>query len=147
LQMFKDAKENSPSKTIDIVIANAGVTGPDPIFYGDGTGKMLEERPRALTKRSGPETDEPQAPDLIIIDVNVVGTMYTTKQARHYFLKHELTEDRDRCLIILSSMGGYADVPGGAVYMASKFAGRALMRCIRRTTVVDRIRANALAPW
>jgi NAD(P)-dependent dehydrogenase (short-subunit alcohol dehydrogenase family) len=84
---------------------------------------------------------------LKILEVNLIGSIYTLKLARHYFLKHELTEDRDRCFITLCSLAVYADVPGGPVYMASKFGTLALMRCIRRTTVIDGIRANALAPW
>ncbi|KIW87176.1 uncharacterized protein Z519_12287 [Cladophialophora bantiana CBS 173.52] len=127
--MFRAAKEISPSKSIDVVIANAGITGPDPIFYG--------EEP----------DEEPKKPTLKVLDVNVNGAIYTLKLARYYFLRNEEGPGRDRCFIIMSSLAGYGDVPGGAVYMASKFAARALMRCVRRTTVVDGIRSNALAPW
>jgi hypothetical protein len=34
--MFKEAKANSPNKSIDIVIANAGIGGIDPIYKLDG---------------------------------------------------------------------------------------------------------------
>ena len=91
--------------------------------------------------------DQPSAPNLKILDVNVVGVAYTCKLARFYFLQHELTPDRDRCFIALSSAAGYADVPGRLVYMMSKFAVRGAMRCLRRGTVHDGIRACALAPW
>ncbi|OGM39646.1 hypothetical protein ABOM_011461 [Aspergillus bombycis] len=128
-RLFKAAKQNSPSKTVDIAIANAGISGTDPILKGEDTG------------------GEPSAPDLTILNVNVVGVAYTCKLARFYFLQHELTSGRDRCLIVLSSAAAYADVPGRLVYMMSKFAVRGAMRALRRGTVHDGIRACALAPW
>ncbi|KAF7527647.1 hypothetical protein PCG10_002611 [Penicillium crustosum] len=127
--MFRQAKANSPSKTVDVAIANAGITGADPIFYGEDIG------------------DEPQAPNLNILNVNVNGVINTCKLARYYFKQHELIPGRDRCFIVLSSAAGYGDVPGGPIYMMSKFAARALMRCLRRTTFLDGIRACALSPW
>lgn len=35
--MFQVAKENSPSKTVDVVIANAGISGTDPIYKDEGS--------------------------------------------------------------------------------------------------------------
>ena len=34
--VFKAAISNSPEKSCDIVVANAGITGPDPVFAFDG---------------------------------------------------------------------------------------------------------------
>lgn len=90
---------------------------------------------------------EPTAPNLKTLEVNVNGVLYTFKLARFHFLQHDLKPGRDRCFIVLSSAAGYFDVPGRLVYMASKFAARATMRCIRRSTATDGIRACALAPW
>jgi hypothetical protein len=36
VEMFKQAMANSPAKSCDIVVANAGVTGPDPLFSLEG---------------------------------------------------------------------------------------------------------------
>lgn len=36
VNMFKMAKVNSPAKSCDIVIANAGISGPDEIFASSG---------------------------------------------------------------------------------------------------------------
>jgi len=36
LRMFKRAINDSPSKTVDIVIANAGISGPDELFNIEG---------------------------------------------------------------------------------------------------------------
>ena len=93
------------------------------------------------------DTDEPIKPQLKIVNINLLGVMYTLKLARHYFMKHPLEAGRDRCLIVNSSLVGFLDVPGTPQYMASKWGCRALMRCIRRTTVVDGVRMNLTGPW
>lgn len=127
LNMFQTAMTASPSKTVDVVVANAGITGPDPIYFAE-------------------EGDEPQKPDFKILNVNQIGALYTFKLARFYFLRCPVGPGRDRCFVILSSLAGYVDNPGGVTYMASKFAVRAIMRCARRTTVMDGIRSCCLAP-
>ncbi|KAH8689338.1 hypothetical protein BGW36DRAFT_307914 [Talaromyces proteolyticus] len=127
--MFKAAMEHSPSKTVDVAIANAGISKSDPVYKGE----LIN--------------GEPQAPDLATLDVNTTGVLYTCHLARFYFMKHELITGRDRCLIVLSSTAGYADVPGRLIYMMSKFAARAVMRCLRRSTAYDGIRVCTLAPW
>jgi NAD(P)-dependent dehydrogenase (short-subunit alcohol dehydrogenase family) len=44
LAMFKAARVSSPEQSIDIVVANAGITGPDPVFYGQGQFVPLPKR-------------------------------------------------------------------------------------------------------
>lgn len=68
LAVFKAALSHSPSKGIDIVIANAGIAAVDEIFELD-------------------EGDEPKEPPLNVVKVNFIGYMYTTKLALHYFNK------------------------------------------------------------
>jgi NAD(P)-dependent dehydrogenase (short-subunit alcohol dehydrogenase family) len=36
LCMFKWAKENSPNKSVDVVVACAGITGADPVYNVEG---------------------------------------------------------------------------------------------------------------
>jgi len=36
VDLFKKAKASSPAKSVDVVIANAGVSGPDEIFASSG---------------------------------------------------------------------------------------------------------------
>ena len=52
--LFKTASEKSPSRGIDIVLANAGITGLDPVF----------------NDKSDPTTGEPVKPDLAIVETN-----------------------------------------------------------------------------
>ncbi|KAF9888862.1 hypothetical protein FE257_008231 [Aspergillus nanangensis] len=121
VRLFQVARGKSPTGGIDVVIANAGIYGPDVL---EGLGD-----------------DEPRKPDTKALDVNLVGVMYTAKLAGWYF-HHQ--EPRDRCLILNSSIMGYIDTQGSSVYSAAKHGVRGLMTCLRRKGVV---RVNCLAPW
>ncbi|OAL34483.1 hypothetical protein AYO20_06326 [Fonsecaea nubica] len=102
LALFKLALSSSPRKSIDVVVANAGISGPDDAF-------TIED------------TDEPVKPQLKIVNIDLLGVMYTMKLARHYFVKHPLDASHDRCLIVNASLVGFLDVPGIPQYMASKW--------------------------
>jgi len=127
--MFKSAFANSPSKSVDIVVANAGISGVDPVF-----------------KNEDPETD-PQKPDFKILDINLYGVMYTAKLAFHYFQKHPLNDKHDRCLVVQTSLAAYLDLPGAVQYQVSKYGGRGLMVCTRRMTGLEGVRVNTICPW
>lgn len=127
VKLFETAKKESPDKSVDVVIACAGISGVDPVFYDQ-------------------DGEKPTKPTFKVLDVNVHGAIYTLTLARFWFLKNEIGPNRDRCFIIFSSLVGYVDNPGGPIYMASKFAARGLFRCMRRTTMIDGIRSNAVAP-
>jgi hypothetical protein len=53
----------------------------------------------------------PVKPKLNIVNVNLIGTMYTWKLAVHYFRKQPDTDDRDRCFIITGSLVAWIDSP------------------------------------
>jgi hypothetical protein len=48
--LFKQAVANSPAKSVDIVVANAGITGPDEIFTLEGNQHL----PPSQTTREFP---------------------------------------------------------------------------------------------
>ncbi|TVY51496.1 5'-hydroxyaverantin dehydrogenase [Lachnellula cervina] len=129
VKVFKAAVANSPHKSCDIVIANAGISGPDDVFQFDDVSK------------------EPVQPDLRIININLIGILYTAKLAMHYFRVQPEDDKRDRCLIIKGSLAGFLDQPGSPQYNASKFGGRGLMRSLRQTSWQQGIRVNYIAPW
>jgi NAD(P)-dependent dehydrogenase (short-subunit alcohol dehydrogenase family) len=54
----------------------------------------------------------PVKPDLRIIEINLIGMVYTTKLALHYFRRQRLVPERDRCLILKASVAAYVDQPG-----------------------------------
>jgi NAD(P)-dependent dehydrogenase (short-subunit alcohol dehydrogenase family) len=47
VKVFELAKANSPHKSCDIVIANAGISGPDPLFTLDGENISISTCSRA----------------------------------------------------------------------------------------------------
>ncbi|KIV81007.1 hypothetical protein PV11_08461 [Exophiala sideris] len=129
VQAFDAAVQNSPQKSCDVVIANAGIVGQDDMF--------------TLQDPQGPALK----PDLKTMDVNLTGLLYTVKLAIHYFRRQPIDSSRDRCLILKSSLSGYVDLPGSVQYNASKFGVRGVMRSLRRTSWTESIRINLVAPW
>ncbi|KAH7234545.1 short chain dehydrogenase reductase [Fusarium solani] len=127
--VFEAAVSSSPSKSVDVVIANAGVVGADDLFK--------------LQEPDGP----PVKPDLRILEINLLGTAYTAKLALHYFRRQPEEPSRDRCLIIKGSIAAYADQPGSPQYNMSKWGARGLFRNLRRTAWREGIRVNLTAPW
>ncbi|KAF1346507.1 hypothetical protein BDV97DRAFT_357205 [Delphinella strobiligena] len=128
LAMFKLAIAHSPHRSCDIVCANAGIIGEDGLWIAD-------------------DTDDPHEPDLSIVKVQTIGTLYTTKLAMHYFRKQPNTLERDRCLILTGSLSGYVGHVGNPQYSMGKWGIRSLMRCFRETCGDDGIRINLLAPF
>ncbi|KAJ3496564.1 hypothetical protein NLG97_g2570 [Lecanicillium saksenae] len=130
LKMFKLALEKSPGHRLDIVIANAGHSGRDPIYWDDSA-----------------VDEEPIEPDLRIVRSCLIGCMYTSKLAMHYFARQPDDADHDRCIIMMSSIAGYCDQPGTPMYCASKNGIRGFMGSLRRTAHKNNMRFNLLAPW
>ncbi|KAL2785991.1 hypothetical protein BJX66DRAFT_347061 [Aspergillus keveii] len=130
VSVFEAAIANSPSRSCDVVIANAGISR--------ASGDSLWP----LDDINAP----PVKPTLSIVDVNLTGTLYTWKLAVHYFRKQPDTEDRDRCFIITGSMVAWIDSPANWQYTCSKYALRGLMRVARRNSWEQGIRINYVAP-
>jgi len=129
LNMFKQAIAHSPAKSCDIVVANAGISGPDEIF------------------ELGDPASEPTKPSLPILQLNLTGAFYTFKLGQHYLRVQPEGPERDRCFIFKGSVAGLLDQPGSFQYSASKFALRGLMRSARWTSWQAGIRVNYIAPW
>lgn len=129
--LFKTASEKSPSRSVDIVLANAGISGLDSVFKD----------------QSDPTTGEPVKPDLAIVETNLIGAMYTTKLALHYFQRQPEGPARDRCLLMTSSIAGYADHNGAPQYSAAKFGVRGIMRSLRQVLPKQNARVNIVSPW
>lgn len=92
-------------------------------------------------------TGPPTKPDLKATEINLMGVLYTTKLAFHYLRRQPISSDRDRCLILKSSLAGYFDLPGSVQYQSSKFGVRGLFRTLRNTSLREGIRVNLVAPW
>ena len=147
--MFKTAVARSPSKSVDVVIANAGISGADSVWR-DGmldpsTLSVLAESRDLTMHLDAGEDGEPIEPDLKIIQTNLISVMYTAKLAVHYLNRNG--EGNDRCLILTASIAGYMDQPGSPQYSASKWGVRGVMRSLRRTMPTMGMRVNIIAPW
>jgi NAD(P)-dependent dehydrogenase (short-subunit alcohol dehydrogenase family) len=93
--------------------------------------------------------------------VNLLGTLYFSRIAVVY-LRHGLTVEDDKSLVLLSSVSGFKETPGMPVYevcsnildeehtnrpKATKHGVLGLMRCLRMTLLDSNIRVNAICPW
>ena len=96
------------------------------------------------------EAEEPEEPKLSIINVNLIGVLYTIKLALHYFRRQNAlnkADPLDQTLVLQGSLAGYLDLPGAIQYTASKFGLRGILRDLRRTEHVHNIRVNYIGPW
>ncbi|KAK5950368.1 hypothetical protein OHC33_008587 [Knufia fluminis] len=129
-RMFEAAVTKSPYRSVDIVIANAGVG------RGSGDPMMALEDPNTI----------PTKPSMHIIDINLIGVMYSLKLAIHYFRRSPSSEDRDRLFIFGGSIAGFVDNLSSWEYSTSKFGLRGLMRTVRRQCYHQAIRVAYIAP-
>ena len=128
---FKHAIDFSPSKTLDIVALYAGVGG--------------KQRNLVEHTKSGDPNSDPVAPTHLAIDVNLLGSYYSTSLALHYLQTSE-EETMQKSLILVASLAGYMDYPN-TDYTASKYATRGIFRSIRSRAPELGIRVNMICPW
>lgn len=135
VNLFAAAAQLAPDGRVAHVVANAGIIKADSVFHVDVSAP-------------------PTKPDLQILDVNVVGAMYTTKLALYYFVKQNGTEPgakagarRDTSLTLVGSGGSFLDLLRAPQYAASKWAMRGVFRSLRRTAWLHGSRVNMIAPW
>ncbi|KAL1860847.1 hypothetical protein Plec18170_001361 [Paecilomyces lecythidis] len=131
VDMFELAYNNSPHKSVDIVVANAGLGG----MYGD-----------PFSTWEDPQTTPKEKPNFAILNVNAIGAAYTAKLAFHYTRRQPEAEDRDRALIVVSSVAGYTDIIGGISYAITKAGLRGLLKTARNTVHSHGIRVGLIAP-
>ncbi|OJJ89343.1 putative short chain dehydrogenase/reductase [Aspergillus glaucus CBS 516.65] len=133
LRLFREAASFSQTGKISYVVANAGIHRQDEVFLNTGDVQELEE------------------PNLTTIDVNIRGTLYTTKLATHYFIKWNgqkpSPEQEDTCLVLIGSGAAFLDCPRAPQYCASKWAMRGIMHSLRRTAFYYGSRVNVISPW
>jgi NAD(P)-dependent dehydrogenase (short-subunit alcohol dehydrogenase family) len=117
---------------------------------GGGDGDDDDRETILLTRRGTVDAEEPQEPKLNIININLIGVLYTIKLALHYFRRQNALnkgDPLDQVLVLQGSLAGYLDLPGAVQYIASKFGLRGIMRSLRRTEHAHNIRVNYIGPW
>ena len=138
VKAFKSAIEFSNSKSIDIVVASAGVGGPNFITQDEEAPSLEKDPP-------------PPGNANLLIDVNAKGVYYTSKLAQHYFALPATSPTNKapnfrKCLVLISSLAGYLEIDAAA-YTTSKWAVRGLFRATRSMMEDLGHRVNLIAPW
>jgi len=87
---------------------------------------------------------EPEEQDMLIIDVNVKGALFTVKLALHYM---DSDVNQDKSINITTSIASHVDMTLSIIYTASKYAMRGTMRALRGSSPQRGIRVNCIAPW
>jgi NAD(P)-dependent dehydrogenase (short-subunit alcohol dehydrogenase family) len=146
VDFFRDAAKLSPHGGIDAVVANAGIVVDNPTFDSpaDNLGTL----------------NEPPPIDLRVVEVNLIGAMYTAHLAFYYLPKNpgsqqtylppslgQNSPNRDRHLLLIGSMAGIAPFPGQVEYCTAKHGITGLYRSLMCTAFTKGIRVNLIMPY
>ncbi|KAK5106309.1 hypothetical protein LTS08_000427 [Lithohypha guttulata] len=130
-RVFKEVYEQH-GRRMDIVMANAGVSD-----RGENNITVLE----------GEDEEGPSQPNLVTVNVNFVGCLYTVKLAAYYMNKNPVSDGSSRGLIICTaSNAGLYPFPISPVYSGTKAGIIGLVRSLEKPYAKHNIRINALAP-
>ncbi|KAK4155336.1 hypothetical protein C8A00DRAFT_13642 [Chaetomidium leptoderma] len=138
LALFKTAAASSPTRTIDAVVAGAGIVER-------GTANLFD-----LPQNLDSTSPSPPPPALQVLAVNLTGVMYTTHLALFYLplLNPNSRGNKDSHLLLISSIAGLCPLPGQTEYTTSKHAVMGLFRALRGTAWTTKgVRVNVLAPY
>ncbi|KAI0554818.1 15-hydroxyprostaglandin dehydrogenase [Xylaria curta] len=126
---------------IDVVVANAGVS--------EG-GRSWVVPPFPSATEIGTNRGEPEQPRLKVLDINLVGNIYSVKLAHHYmqFNTPDATTGLRGSIVCTASNAGLYPFPPQPLYAASKHAIVGLVRSLGPVYGQTHIgiRINALAP-
>lgn len=115
--------------TIHSVLSNAGINGNESLLDEDideQSGKLLP-------------------PNLKSLDVNLLGQLYVTRCAIHYFKKWPETPCQ---LVMTASAGSFFPAPPLHVYCVAKAGVVSLMRSLYyETEKMQNLTVNTIAPW
>ncbi|KAI0487107.1 15-hydroxyprostaglandin dehydrogenase [Xylaria cf. heliscus] len=134
---------------VDVVVANAGVAEGGrswvvPPFPQTGKGEGRED------KGGVGVLEEPEEPRLKVLDVNLVGNVYSVKLAMHYMQRNtpDPTTGLRGSIVCTASNVGLYPFPTQPLYAASKHAIVGLVRSLGLVYGQPHIgiRINALAP-
>ncbi|KAK4102935.1 NAD(P)-binding protein [Parathielavia hyrcaniae] len=141
LALFKTAASSSKTKSIDAVVAGAGIVERGDPTTPSATSTVFD-LPHALDSDS--TTSPPPPPPLRVLAVNLTGVMYTTHLALYYL---PLRAGGDRHLLLISSVAGLMPLVGQTEYTVSKHGVMGLFRALRGSAWTRGIRVNALTPY
>jgi NAD(P)-dependent dehydrogenase (short-subunit alcohol dehydrogenase family) len=92
-----------------------------------------------------------KAPDLVTLNVNLLGALYFTRIAAVYLRQGQEDADdteSDKSIVLVSSIAGFTEAPGLPLYCASKHGILGLMRSLRTSLpATHNISVSAVCPW
>lgn len=123
LRLFRTAVETfSTTGGVDIVVANAGIViHKDPFL---------------------PDQDVNVEPPMKEVDVNLRGTIFTTRIGAHY-----LRQNGGGDLVLVSSIAGFKESGGLCIYTATKHGVIGIQRGLHVNVIKENIRINTICPW
>ncbi|KAF2840189.1 NAD(P)-binding protein [Patellaria atrata CBS 101060] len=141
VNLFKEAVKLSPHGGIDTVVPNAGIAAPD-IFH----------LPRNM------DAPEPKQPRFKVVDVNLIGVLYTTHLAWWYLPRNPGSKPadpkcdpasvkRDRHILFIGSAASLHPISGLPQYGTAKHGVLGLFRSLRSTSSLAGIRVNIICPY
>jgi NAD(P)-dependent dehydrogenase (short-subunit alcohol dehydrogenase family) len=79
---------------------------------------------------------------MLEIDVNLKGHLYTARIGLHYLRKNGGGD-----FVLVSSIAGFKECTGLAIYTASKHGVIGILRGLHLSAIKDNIRMNVVCPW
>lgn len=114
--------------SVDVVVASAGVTEI-------GSFETLKL-----------SNGLPVKPEVKTIEVNLLGTIYTTHLAMHHLQKSEVPNSL-KSVVLLGSMASWQSIPAGEMYSASKHGVLGFARSVHPYLARHGIRISIIHPW
>ncbi|RAL58141.1 hypothetical protein DID88_002381 [Monilinia fructigena] len=125
--LVEGTAELSPSKGIDSVVADAGITEEILSF----------QEPKNL------DAPEPHKPNFKAFEVDLLGVL--SQKANPSTTPGPNTPDRN--LLLIGSVASLAPLPGQILYAVSKHGVLGLFRTLRSTSFANGVRVNMLCPY
>ncbi|KAL4994046.1 hypothetical protein BDV10DRAFT_199066 [Aspergillus recurvatus] len=137
---------------VDHAVAGAGIVEIGNVFDPALDMQSIREvSTDSCIRRKGYDNEREQAPPTKVLDVNLLGCLYTARIASVYLRQNRPEPGADRSVILISSVAGFKESPGLFVYQASKHGVIGLMRALRLylhgPASAHNIRVNCICPW
>ncbi|KAG9690949.1 NAD(P)-binding protein, partial [Aureobasidium melanogenum] len=128
---------------VDHAVSVAGINTEENIVDADLTLESVRKEPSINAS----------------LNVNLKGPILFSRLASVYLRQQPPTNDKtsstatgtaapkNKSLTLVSSVAGFTEAPGLAVYSSSKHGVYGLMRALRKVLIKQEIRTNAICPW
>ncbi|KAF5380218.1 hypothetical protein D9757_008241 [Collybiopsis confluens] len=116
---------------VDVVVANAGV------------GELSD----FTQVKINPATGKPQRPNILAVQVNLIGVMYTLQLAQYFLLVAREDPGSLKAVIALGSVASWVGNPIIPVYVATKHGVLGLVRSLEPAFSAQGIRVAVISPF